>query len=74
VLERVGVQLDEAVNGVFLPAARQATEQAMNHLTLHTNRYYAAVNDALVNVATREQAVEALGAIKQALLNGTFVK
>lgn len=46
----------------------------MNHLTLHTNRYYAAVNDALADIATREDAVAALGAIKQALLNGTFVK
>jgi hypothetical protein len=68
------VQLDEIVNGVFLPAAREYAAQAMNHLTLHTTRYYTAVNDALANVATREQAVEALAVIKQALLSGTFVR
>jgi hypothetical protein len=71
-LVRVGVQVDEAVNGVFLPAAREAISNAANHLTLHTQRYYQAVNQALANVETRQDAVEALKMIKDRLLDGSF--
>ena len=44
----------------------------MNRLTLHTKAYYRAVNDALSNAATRQEVIDALTAIKDALLNGTF--
>jgi RHS repeat-associated protein len=73
-LLQVGVQIDEAVNGVFLPAVRDYTGQAANHLTLHTQRYYQAVNDALANVQTRQEALEALRMIRDRLLAGTFVR
>jgi RHS repeat-associated protein len=72
VLLRVGIQIDEAVNGVVLPAMRDYAGQAANHLTLHTNRYYEAVNQALANVLNREQAVQVLDAIRKSLQGGTF--
>lgn len=70
VLIRVGVEIDEAVNGVFLPATRDAASNAANHLTLHTNAYYQSINRALQGVETRREAIEALNMVKDALLNG----
>jgi hypothetical protein len=71
-LARVGVQVNEAVNGVFLPATKDYVGQAVNHLTLHTKEYYNAVNAALQNVETRAQAVQVLKDIGNALLNGNY--
>lgn len=39
---------------------------------MHTNAYYDAVNTALQRATTREEALEALGAIRQGLLGGGF--
>lgn len=69
-LERVGVQIDEAVNGVFLPATRGAVGDAINHLTMHTKAYYDSVNEATRNVQTRQQAIEVLKRIGEGLKEG----
>jgi hypothetical protein len=74
VLQQAGVKINEAVNGVFLPAAKEFAGDAMNHLTLHTKAYYEAVNQALSNATTRQEVVEALQAIKDALVKGTFTR
>lgn len=71
-LARVGVQVNEAVNGVYLPATRNALSSAANHLTLLTQQYYRAVNDAVANVQTRQEAVEVLQSIRSALQNNSF--
>lgn len=60
--------------GVFLPDRATSAAPGMYHRTLHTNRYYEAVNNALRDVRTREEAIEVLGDIRQQLLNGTFPK
>ncbi len=65
ILARAGVSLNEAVNGVFLPAVKGYIGEAANHLTLHTNDYYNSVNKALSNAATREEVGQALSAIKE---------
>ena len=62
VLERFGIGIDEAVNGVFLPTAQ--------HAALHTNEYYQAINSALAAAATREEAIGILDAIGQSLRGG----
>jgi RHS repeat-associated protein len=67
---RIGV--DEAANGVFLPAVRGYVGAAANHLTLHTERYYRSVNDFILQASKREEAIEALAAIRDQLLRGTF--
>lgn len=69
-LQRVGVQINEAVNGVYLPAVKDYAGQAANHLTLHTKEYYDAVNQMMANVQTRQQAVQVLTSIRDALLSG----
>ncbi|MBN1208048.1 MAG: AHH domain-containing protein [Myxococcaceae bacterium] len=74
VLQRFGIAINEAVNGVFLPASRAAANPAGSavHSTVHTRAYYEAVNEMLGQATTRQEAVEALNAIRQALLNGGF--
>jgi RHS repeat-associated protein len=71
-LARVGIGIDDAINGVFLPVNRAAANPfgAAVHSTVHTNAYYQAVNAALRNVRTREQAIEILGDMAQRLRSG----
>ncbi len=73
-LAEVGVGVDEAVNGVILPAVRNYAGAAANHLTLHTKEYYSAVNNALQNANTRERALEVLSELAAQLKNGTIKK
>jgi RHS repeat-associated protein len=68
----LGIKINDAANGVNLPATRDAVGRAANHLTLHTKEYYNAVNQAFQNVQTKEQAIEVLSAIRDRLLSGTF--
>lgn len=72
VLGKVGIKVNDAVNGVILPAAKDYVGQAVNHLSLHTEKYYNAVNKALANVQVREEAEAVLNSVAEALKNGTF--
>ncbi|MGX7826194.1 SpvB/TcaC N-terminal domain-containing protein [Actinokineospora sp. 24-640] len=74
VLQRFGLNLDDAVNGVFLPASRASANPAgaAVHSTLHTDRYYAAVNSLLSRAQNRQQVVQSLAYIRQRLLSGGF--
>jgi hypothetical protein len=72
VFQKVGIKVNDAVNGVNLPATKDYVGKAANHLFLHTKAYYEAVNQLLSNAETREQAIQALQWIKEGLLNGTF--
>ncbi len=71
-LAEVGIKINDAVNGVILPATREYVGQAVNHLIVHTQKYYNAVNEALANVQVKEEAVAALKAIGEALKDGSF--
>jgi RHS repeat-associated protein len=72
VLAEYGVKINSAVNGVFLPAAKDYVGTAANHLTLHTNEYYERVNQMLSNAQSRQDVVAALAMIRDRLLNGKF--
>lgn len=74
VLNRFGIDINNAVNGVFLPANLRSANAAGSavHSTLHTRAYCAAVNAELAAARTRGQAEAALNSIRQALLNGKF--
>lgn len=63
-LERFGININDAVNGVFL-----SEEQ---HSGLHTVKYYVSLNRALGGASTKAEAEQALQAIAEALKNGTF--
>jgi hypothetical protein len=60
VLERFGIGLNDAVNGVFLPYA--------THAGVHTNAYYDMVNMALGQAGSKAEAMEVLQAIGRGLL------
>lgn len=71
-LGRLGIGINEAANGVFLPASRTSTNVtgAAVHSTLHTNEYYARVNELLGAARTREEAEAILGVIRDRLQAG----
>jgi hypothetical protein len=74
VLKKFNIGINDASNGVFLPA-NQATQVIAGetiHSTLHTKKYYDAVNDALSGAITRQQAITALQTIRSALQSGDF--
>jgi RHS repeat-associated protein len=74
VLKRFGIGINDAANGVFLPANRAAPNAAgaAVHSTLHSNLYYQTVNQMLGAATTRAEAEAALGSILQALLSGAL--
>jgi uncharacterized protein RhaS with RHS repeats len=74
VLSRYGVNVNEAVNGVFLPANRaaQAASGGAYHRTLHTNEYYRNVSNILQAAQSREDVVAGLQTISTMLQNNTF--
>ncbi|EDM79606.1 Rhs family protein-like protein [Plesiocystis pacifica SIR-1] len=73
-LERLGIDIDDAVNGVFLPQtkAAKATSQAAYHPKLHTEKYYMAVTKRLRRAKTSEQATKILNRIADDLSKGVF--
>lgn len=74
VLARLGIDLNDAANGVFLPARRSSPNPAgaAVHSTLHTNAYYSEVNRLLGGASTRAEALDALSFIRSELLSGGF--
>ena len=72
ILEKFGIGLDDAVNGVFLPASSSAASGAANHTSLHTAAYYRAVNYALSQATSRADALGILAGIANKLQNGGF--
>lgn len=64
ILERFGVDIDDAINGVFLPKAQ--------HYTLHSNTYYMSINNELAQAKTKAQAEEILRSIARKLEEGKF--
>lgn len=74
VLQRFGIGIDEAANGVFLPANKLSANPtgAAVHAKIHTDRYYAAVNQLLGRATSRQQVIQSLAYIRQRLLSGGF--
>jgi hypothetical protein len=72
VLEKFGIGINDAANGVFLPATSNSPNAmgAAVHASLHTNRYYEAVNKLLLTAKTRERALAILAGIREKLLAG----
>lgn len=72
ILQRFGIGINDAANGVFLPATRASVNPtgAAVHSTLHTNHYYQAVNQILGAATTRADVEAALNVIRQALRSG----
>jgi len=72
VLKKFGIQVDEAVNGVFLPGYKTSPNPfgKVVHGNLHTNAYYIAVNQSLEAATTSAEAIQTLRAIAWKLEHG----
>jgi hypothetical protein len=71
ILKKLGIGIDEAVNGVFLPRTVSAGTGAI-HAGGHARTYYELVNRALRNVRTKDEAIAVLREIAEGLRNGTI--
>ena len=76
VLQDFKIDMDDAVNGVFLPANRKSPNPtgASVHASLHTNKYYEEVNEVLKQASTRAEVVDVLESIRAQLLVGTMTR
>ena len=74
VLAQFGIGINDAANGVFLPATRASLNMigATVHSTVHTRAYYQHVNEMLRQVTSRQEALEVLDALRQVLLTGAM--
>jgi A nuclease family of the HNH/ENDO VII superfamily with conserved AHH len=74
VLEKFGIGINDVVNGVFLPANRatQVIAGETIHAPLHTKDYYDAVNEALKKATTKQEVIDILRDIGQALQAGDY--
>jgi len=74
ILKGFKIGINDATNGVFLPAdkATLVINGETIHASLHTKDYFEAVEKALQKATTREQAVDILRRIGQALQSGNF--
>jgi hypothetical protein len=74
ILQKFNISINDASNGVFLPAnkATQVIAGETIHSPLHTDKYYETVDKELMMAETREQAIDILRRIGQALQSGNF--
>ena len=74
ILDKFKINVDEAWNGVFLPATLKSPNAtgAAVHSVVHTTEYYNKVEKLLEAAKTRKQAIRILQDIRKALENGTF--
>jgi len=73
ILQKYGIDINDAANGVFLPMAKEVAEGAY-HPSLHTNKYYDEINSLLSDVTSKQEALDVLEYISEALQDGTFME
>lgn len=73
-LQRNGIDVNEAANGVFLPRyAKNASPPSLNHGNLHTDRYHREVSNRINSASeSREALLDVLSSIRQQLTDGSF--
>jgi hypothetical protein len=71
-LKKEGIDINEAVNGVFLPKnSKYVIDDAIAHTKVHTNLYYESIYNRLKSTQSNKIRDELLK-IQNELLNGTF--
>lgn len=72
ILEKFGVKLDEAVNGIFLPGFKKSANPQGKavHATVHTDAYYAGVEALLKKATTQNDVIQTLRYIASRLEHG----
>ncbi|MGV8857608.1 RHS repeat-associated core domain-containing protein [Rhodoglobus sp.] len=73
-LQRLGIDINDASNGVFLPGRLTSPNPtgAAVHSTIHTNAYYQEVNRLVVKSTSPAGATDVLNLIRSQLLSGGF--
>ncbi|HRI70537.1 MAG TPA: AHH domain-containing protein, partial [Polyangium sp.] len=73
-LASLKIDIDEAWNGVFLPATPKSPNPtgAIVHSMLHTDEYYFTVERLLQKAKSRKEGIQVLRKIRESLENGTF--
>ena len=71
ILQKYGVDINDAANGVFLPTVKDVAEGAY-HPGLHTDSYYRKVTELLSSAKSKEDVLDILGDIAEQLKKGTF--
>lgn len=71
ILYKFDVDINDAVNGVFLPTVKNVTDAAY-HPSLHTDAYYRKVTEALMPANSRDDVIDILEDIAEQLQRGTF--
>jgi hypothetical protein len=73
-LAKFGIDIDDGVNGVFLPASTKSPNPkgAMVHSKLHTNAYYFKVESYLGKAKSKQDLINRLQRIRETLLDGSF--
>jgi hypothetical protein len=74
ILQKFGIGLNEAENGVYLPRDRFSSNPtgAAVHTRVHTIAYYRAVTRALARATTKQQAIDILRFIARKLESGGY--
>ncbi|MGL5853261.1 MAG: AHH domain-containing protein, partial [Phycicoccus sp.] len=74
ILERFGIDINDAGNGVFLPSSSTSLNPtgAAVHAKIHGTRYHQEVERLLSQARTPEEALETLAYIRSRLLAGGF--
>ncbi|MBK9264744.1 MAG: AHH domain-containing protein [Polyangiaceae bacterium] len=74
ILDKFKIHIDEAWNGVFLPATTKSPNPkgSIVHSMVHTDKYYRSVERALEKAKSRKDAIRILQRIRETLENGTF--
>lgn len=72
VLAKYRIDINDAVNGVYLPTgSKSANPNNMSvHSKIHTNDYYAYVNDMMAGARNRGEAIDVLSHIRRQLQGG----
>lgn len=73
ILQKYGVDINDAANGTFLPTVKDVAEGAY-HPSLHTNAYYDKVNKLLSEATCKEDVLDILEFIGDELSSGTFMQ
>lgn len=71
ILSKFGIDINDAVNGVFLPT-QKGVSNGVYHPSLHTDKYYLTVEQMLKQAESKEEAIDVLKNIATKLMNGTF--
>ncbi|RCX13018.1 HNH/ENDO VII superfamily nuclease [Anaerobacterium chartisolvens] len=71
ILQKFGVDINDATNGAFLPTVKDVAEGAY-HPSLHTDSYYRKVTDLLSGAKSKNDVLDILDDIADQLSKGTF--